>query len=94
MRVGGRLSHAAMPDDCKQPAIWPKESHITKLALRHIHDVNVFAGRNHVSSTAPKILDFWSKQPSEKSCPNASPVKGNTKMLASSSWQIYQNAGS
>ena len=57
MRVGGRLSRAAMPDDCKQPAILPKESHITELVLRHIHDVTAHAGRNHM--LAQLRQRFW-----------------------------------
>ena len=48
MRVGGRLSRAAMPDDSKQQAILPKDSHITKLVLRHVHDITAHAGRNHM----------------------------------------------
>lgn len=33
MRVGGRLSRAALPDDSKQQVILPKDSHITRLVL-------------------------------------------------------------
>ena len=41
MRVGGRLNRTAMPDDSKQQAILPKDSHFTKLVLSYIHDVTV-----------------------------------------------------
>ncbi|TWW62353.1 hypothetical protein D4764_04G0010000 [Takifugu flavidus] len=37
-----------MPDDAKQQAILPKDLHITKLVLRHIHDITAHAGRNHM----------------------------------------------
>lgn len=48
MTVGGKLSRAAMPDNAKQQAILPKDSHIAKLVLRHIHDITAHAGRNHI----------------------------------------------
>ena len=57
MRVGGRLSRAAMPDHSKQPAILPKHSHITRLVLRHIHDITAHAGRNHM--LAQLRQRFW-----------------------------------
>lgn len=38
LRVGGRLSRAALPEETKHPAILPKNSHISKLILRHVHD--------------------------------------------------------
>lgn len=57
IRVGGRLSRAAMPDDSKRQAILPKDSHITGLVLRHIHDVTVHAGRNHI--LAQLRQRFW-----------------------------------
>lgn len=57
MRVGGRLSRAAMPDDCKQQVILPKDSHVTRLVLRHIHDVTAHAGRNHM--LAQLRQRFW-----------------------------------
>lgn len=57
MRVGGRLNHAAMPDDSKHPAILPKNSHITQLVLRHIHDITAHSGRNHM--LAQLRQRFW-----------------------------------
>lgn len=57
IRVGGRLSRAAMPDDAKQQVILPKESHITQLVLRHTHDVTAHAGRNHM--LAHLRQKFW-----------------------------------
>lgn len=55
--VGGRLIRAAMPDDSKQQAILPKNSHIAELVLRHIHDVTAHAGRNHM--LAQLRQRFW-----------------------------------
>lgn len=57
IRVGGRLSRAAMPDDAKQPAILPKDSHITELVLRNIHEITAHAGRNHM--LAQLRQRFW-----------------------------------
>ncbi|XP_030646367.1 uncharacterized protein LOC115826628 [Chanos chanos] len=57
MRVGGRLSRTAMPDDSKQQAILPRVSHITRLVLGHIHDVTPQAGRNHMLAQVRQR--FW-----------------------------------
>lgn len=46
-----------MPDNSKQPAILPKDSHITRLVLRHIHDSTAHAGRNHM--LAQLRQQFW-----------------------------------
>ncbi|TWW77724.1 hypothetical protein D4764_12G0011140 [Takifugu flavidus] len=46
-----------MPDDAKQQAILPKDSHITKLVLRHIHDITAHVGRNHM--LAQLRQQFW-----------------------------------
>lgn len=51
LRVGGRLSQAALPEETKHPAILPKNSHISKLILRHVHDKVGHRGRNHMLST-------------------------------------------
>ncbi|KAL7877734.1 hypothetical protein SRHO_G00043770 [Serrasalmus rhombeus] len=37
LRVGGRLSKMAMPEEQKHPAILPKGHHVSKLLLHHIH---------------------------------------------------------
>lgn len=50
MRVGGRLSRAAMPEELKQPAILPKDHHVAVLLLRKIHEDTGHTGRNHVFS--------------------------------------------
>ena len=57
MRVGGGLSRAAMPDHSKQPAILPKYSYITRLVLRHIHDITAHAVWNHM--LAQLRQQFW-----------------------------------
>lgn len=57
MRVGRRMNYATMPDEAKQQAILPKDSHIAKLVLRHIHEIPVHAGRNHM--LAQLCQQFW-----------------------------------
>ena len=50
LRVGGRLSRAAMPEHAKHPAILPKDHHVSKLILRKIHQQAGHSGRNHMLS--------------------------------------------
>ena len=57
LRVGGRLSKAAMPEESKHPAILPKNQHVTNLILKHIHDSSGHSGRNHMLSEAQK--KYW-----------------------------------
>lgn len=46
LKVDGLLSKLAMPVDLKHPTILPKDSHISNLILRHIHDQIGHSGRN------------------------------------------------
>ena len=46
LRVGGRLSKMAMPSEQKHPAILPKDHHVSKLVLLHIHHETGHGGRN------------------------------------------------
>ena len=48
LRVGGRLNRKAMPEEFKHPAILPKDSHLTRLLLRHIHISVGHSGRNQM----------------------------------------------
>ena len=50
LRVGGRLSKAAMPEESKHPAIISKDLHISDLILRQIHQEVGHGGRNHMLS--------------------------------------------
>ena len=51
LRVGGRLSRSAFPEETKQQMILPKSSQIATLILRHIHLKVGHGGRNHMLST-------------------------------------------
>ena len=50
LRVGGRLSRAALPEEVKHPLILTKDQHISTLILRHIHQQLGHSGRNHTLS--------------------------------------------
>ncbi|XDV29292.1 hypothetical protein PO909_032429 [Leuciscus waleckii] len=57
LRVGGRMHKSAMPDETKHPCILPKDSHISILLLRHIHERCGHSGRNHMLSELRK--KYW-----------------------------------
>nr|XP_054770423.1 uncharacterized protein LOC129278240 [Lytechinus pictus] len=48
IRVGGRLERSALPLDAKHPVILPKESHVSELILRDVHERAGHSGRNYV----------------------------------------------
>ena len=50
LRVGGRLSRAAVPEEIKHPVILAKDFHIADLILQHIHGEVGHGGRNHMLS--------------------------------------------
>lgn len=50
IRVGGRLSRAAMPVEAKHPVILAKDQHISNLILCHVHQETGHGGRNHMLS--------------------------------------------
>ncbi|KAK0140007.1 hypothetical protein N1851_023079 [Merluccius polli] len=57
LRVGGRLSKAALPEELKHPVILPKSSNISELILRHVHVKIGHSGRNHMLSSLRR--QFW-----------------------------------
>ena len=57
LRVGGRLSKAAMPTESKHPVILSKDLHISTLILRHIHQQLGHTGRNHMLSSLQQ--KYW-----------------------------------
>lgn len=56
-RVCGGLSKSAMPEDKKNPAILPKESHVPKPIHHHMHEKVGHRGRNHMLSTLQR--HYW-----------------------------------
>ncbi|XP_017557161.1 uncharacterized protein LOC108429724 isoform X1 [Pygocentrus nattereri] len=57
LRVGGRLHKSTMPEEVKHPAILHKNSYVTDLILREIHQSLGHSGRNHMLSKLQ--LKFW-----------------------------------
>lgn len=51
LRVGGRLSKSALPEEVKHPVILLKSSHVSKLILRHVHEKIGHRVRNHMPLT-------------------------------------------
>ena len=45
LRVGGRLTHAALHPHVKHPAILPRDSHLTSLLIKHYHERVYHQGR-------------------------------------------------
>lgn len=54
LRVGGRLSSGAMPEEAKHPLILSKDQHIATLILRHVHQQLGHGGRAHTLSKVRK----------------------------------------
>ncbi|KAL7871964.1 hypothetical protein SRHO_G00069470 [Serrasalmus rhombeus] len=48
IRVGGRLSKSAMPEESRFPAVLHKDHHLARLILMHVHRQNGHCGRNHL----------------------------------------------
>lgn len=51
LRVGGRLSRSAMPEESKHPAILAKDLHISDIILQQVHKYVGHGGRNHMLSS-------------------------------------------
>lgn len=64
LKVGGRIGKAPMPVSLKNTIILPKDSHISKLILRDVHQQVGHSGRNHMLSRLQQ--KFW--LPSANSC--------------------------
>ena len=57
LRVGGRLSRAAMPENSKQPVILSRDFHIADLILKQIHEDTGHGGHNYMLSELRQ--NFW-----------------------------------
>lgn len=60
LRIGGRLSRSALPEEVKHPAILPKDGHASTLILRWIHEITGHGGRNHILSRLRR--QYWIPQ--------------------------------
>ena len=50
LRVGGRLRHAGIEAEARNPIILPKKAHVVDLLVRHYHSRAGHSGREHVLS--------------------------------------------
>ena len=57
LRVGGRLSRGAMPEEAKHPLILSKDQHVSMLILKHVHQNLGHGGWAHTLSTVRRR--FW-----------------------------------
>ena len=57
LRVGGRLSRVALPEESKHPVILSKGTHVSHLILQFIHRELGHAGRNHMLSSLRR--KYW-----------------------------------
>ncbi|KAJ8398398.1 hypothetical protein AAFF_G00426530 [Aldrovandia affinis] len=57
LRIGGRISNAAIPVSLKNLIILPRDSHVSKLILRDIHQQVGHSGRNHMLARLNQ--KFW-----------------------------------
>lgn len=58
LRVGGRLKRARLPCDVMFPAIYPKESHVTNLVVKHFHKKVRHQGRD-LTLNEIRSNGFW-----------------------------------
>ncbi|XP_046399930.1 uncharacterized protein LOC124166443 [Ischnura elegans] len=57
LRVGGRLINSALPQSQKQPVLLPKESHPSRLIVRHYHFASLHGGPRMVEALI--VRKFW-----------------------------------
>ena len=48
LRVGGRLTHASLPDAQKYPIILSNKNHVVDLLVQQVHEEVGHEGRGHV----------------------------------------------
>ncbi|XP_022790963.1 uncharacterized protein LOC111330386 [Stylophora pistillata] len=58
LRVGGRLRHASLKGDVKFPIILPRNSHVTKLIIRHFHARTHHQGKGMILNEV-RSNGFW-----------------------------------
>ena len=58
LRVGGRLRRADLEDSIKFPILLPRKGHVTKLIVRHFHEVTKHQGRTTTLNEA-RSSGYW-----------------------------------
>lgn len=57
LRMGGRLSRSALPEELKHPVRLSKGHHVSSLIMQYVHQQLGHVGRNHMLSTVRRI--YW-----------------------------------
>ena len=58
IRVGGRISRSAMPQEASHPVILPRHSHVTELLVKHYHEKTGHSGRGSTLSEL-RAAGYW-----------------------------------
>ncbi|XP_064639582.1 uncharacterized protein LOC135494836 [Lineus longissimus] len=58
IRVGGRIRRANVPRGVKHPVLLPKDSHITRVIVRHFHERTGHGGRN-MTLNEVRAQGYW-----------------------------------
>lgn len=58
LRIGGRLRHASVNPEVRNPVILPKQNHVTKLMVTHYHTEVQHQGR-HLTEGAVRAAGLW-----------------------------------
>ena len=58
LRVGGRLKQSALSYEVKHPILLPRDSHATRLIIRHFHDATSHQGRG-ITTNAIRSHGIW-----------------------------------
>ena len=58
IRVGGRLKHSYLNNDCKHPVLLPKESTVSNLIIQHYHQIVAHGGRG-LTLNEVRSAGYW-----------------------------------
>ena len=58
VRVDGRLKRSSLPDSSKHPAVLPRDSHVTRLVIRHYHEKVQHQGRG-ITMNELRASGYW-----------------------------------
>ena len=64
LRAGGRLKHAEVTKEAKNPAILPRDSLLTDVLIRHIHESTAHSEREYVLAEFRRKYWLVSARPS------------------------------
>ncbi|XP_073718621.1 uncharacterized protein [Misgurnus anguillicaudatus] len=95
LRVGGRLTKAAMPEDVKHSLILEKDQHISMLILKYVHESLGHSGRTHTLSTVRRKHWITNSHSAVRKIINGCGfVDATIEDQLNNRWQIFQRRGS